>query len=548
MRASPKIYMTTNKQEQELNVNDLISQYSESKPAANASVKQEIPLSSPNVSSAQRIPKHSDPNAKSQASSLGSPTKVTTPVKNGTQNGHHNNSSSSGKLLGGRHHSNESVSETSEGEVFEDAPAKSIQPQQPQQPKETQLNQNMSKGDEQLSRTPRHEKATKPVHDLGPRDNSPPSRALASNPKPQLPRSRDERRDELDSRSDRRYRPDYQIERKQYPESDKRINLRRDSRDEEYRRPEPIVDPPREDYSRQPREQEQQAPTLNELLPHDNDLREWLEITGYHNAPYRNKILIRRRAIADLDAQRERLLAEMEAEERGGLPIAIRGQTPASSMLPPPLPNKAGVRTEPTFTPSEKSMVDTQRDRVVSNKRSYSDVQDPRDEPTGVKVARIDDQPYSQRIKAEEEMDSRRPRIKEEEVYRRPPSSGFETSRRSSIDARGDRYDVRGRSRERELSPSRRGYESWPAVRSRPYDEDPPYRDERPYEISRGYKGRGYELSYRGRGRGRARDSAYDRYAQEPDSKNETSFGARIANSRPYKDPKGFDKGGKGGP
>jgi hypothetical protein len=549
LRGSPKIPITAEKHEQELNVNDLISQYSESKPAANASVKQEKNLNDPSVSTLQRTPKHPDLSAKSQAPSLGSPTKVITPANNGKHLGHN----STGKALGGRHPSNGSVSEVSEGEIREDAtPGKSIQPPTP---KEAQLDPKTMKSDEQPSRKPRDDQTAKPVYNRGPRDDSPPRRPPPTNPKAQLQRIRDDRRDEFDSRSDQRYQPDYKIERKQYPEPDKRTYPRRDAREEEYRRTEPIAELPREEYNRQAREQEQKPPTLNELLPHDEDLREWLDITGYHNASYRNKILNRRRAIAALDAQRDKLLAEMEAEERGGLPAAVGSQTSASSMLPPPIPNKIGGRIEPPLTSAGISTVDTQRDRVVSNKRPYSDVQDPRDEPVRGKVARSDDRPYGQRVKEEDELDYRRPRIKEEEDidYRRPLSSGFEPARRPSIDRRDDRYDVRGRSREREISPGRRAYESRTAARSRPYESDgSPYRDEiplpRPYEIRGGYRGRAYDPNYRGRGRGRARESPYVRDARDLDSKTETGFGSRIANGRPYKDPKGFDRGGKGGP
>ena len=353
----------------------------------------------------------------------------------------------------------------------------------------------------------------------------------------------------FDPRSDQRSQPEYKSERKQYPEPEKRIYLRRNSRDEEYRRTEPIAESPREEFNRPVKEREQKPPTLNDILPIDDDLREWLDITGYHNAPYRSKILNRRRAIAALDAQRDKLLAEMEAEERGGLPVVIRHQTPASSMLPPPIPNKLGGRIEPPLTSAGNSTVDTQHDRVVSNKRPYSDVQDPRDEPIGGKFARVDDRPSSQRAKEEDEVGFRRPRIKEEEdEYRRPHSSGFDGARRPSIDLRDNRYEVRGRSREREPSPGRRTYENRPATRSRPYDDDLPYRDERPYEIHGSYKGKAYDPSYRGRGRGRARDNPYDRHPQDSDSKNEPGFGSRIANGRPYKDPRSFDRGGKGGP
>ncbi len=549
LRGSPKIPITAEEQEQELNVNDLISQYSESKPPANASVKQERTLNEPNVATIQRPPKLPNPSAKSQAPSLGSPTKVTTPANNGKQLGHN----STGKAFGGRHLSNGSVSEVSEGEIREDAPPTKLI--QSPMPKGAQLDPKTIKADKQPSRKPRDDQTAKPAYNRGPRDESPPRRPLPTNPKAQLQRIRDDRRDEFDARSDHQYQPDYTIERKKYPEPDKKIYPRRDPREEEYRRPESIAESPREDYNRQAREREQKPPTLNDLLPHDEDLREWLVITSYHNAPYRNKILNRRRAIAALDAQRDKLLAEMEAEERGGLPAAVGSQISVSSMLPPPIPNKVVGRIEPPLTSAGNSMIDTQHDRVVSNKRPYSDVQDPREEPVGGKVARVDDRLYGQRVKDEDELDYRRPRIKEEEDfdYRRPRSSGFEPARRSSIDRRDERYDVRGRSREREISPGRRAYESRPAARSRAYESDgSPYREEipvsRPFEIRGGYRGRAFDPNYRGRGRGRARESPYVRDARDLDSKTESGYGSRIANGRPYKDPKGFDRGGKGGP
>jgi hypothetical protein len=291
-------------------------------------------------------------------------------------------------------------------------------------------------------------------------------------------------------------------------------------------------------------------------LPHDEDLREWLDITGYHDAPKRNKILNRRRAIAALDAQRNKLLAEMEAEERGGLPAAIGSQASTSSMLPPPIPNKVADRIEATLTSVGNSTVDTQRDRVVSNKRPYSDIQDPREEAIGGTVARIDGRPYGHKGKEEDELDYRRLRIKEEEDidYRRPRASDLEPARRSSTDRRDERYDVRGQSREREVSPGRPAHEIRAAARSRrPYESDgSPYREEipvlRPFQIRGGYRGRAFDPNYRGRGRGRARESSYVRDSRDLDSKTETGYGARIANGKPYKDLKGFDRSGKGGP
>jgi YTH domain-containing protein 1 len=538
LRGPPKIPIIAEKQEQELNVNDLILQYSESKLAANASVKQQKTPNAPSIANFLRTSKQPDLTAKSQAPSLGSPTKVSAQAQNGNQLGLISN----GKALGCRQHSNGSVSEASEGEICEDATTESTRLSKP---KETQIEPKKSKCDEQPSRNARDDPAPRPEYSRGRRDDSPVRRPPPTNPMTQLPpQIRDDRRDSFDARSDQRYQPQYKSERQQYSEPDKRTYASRNPRDEEYRRAEPIAESPREDYNKEIRGQEQKPATLIDLLPHDDDLREWLEITGYHNALYRNKILNRRRAIAALDAQRDKLLAEMEAEERGGLPVADAIQTPTPSMLLPPISNKvqARGRTEPSLTSAGNSTIDTQRDRVVSNKRPYSDVQDPREEPFGGRLDRIEDRPYSQRVKKEHEPDFCHLRNKGDDNGYRPRSSGFERARRSSIDPRDDRYTVRGHSREREISPSRRAYESKLSTRSCPYDEDPSNRDNRSYENRGGYRGRSYDPNFRGRGRGRNRD------AQDLDAKNEPNFGSRIANGTPYKDPKGFHGGGKGGP
>jgi hypothetical protein len=52
--------------------------------------------------------------------------------------------------------------------------------------------------------------------------------------------------------------------------------------------------------------------------------------------------------------------------------------------------------------------------------------------------------------------------------------------------------------------------------------------------------GRAFNPNYRGRGRGRERE----REREHEDS----PFGTRIANGRPFRDSRGFDRGGKGGP
>jgi YTH domain-containing protein 1 len=75
--------------------------------------------------------------------------------------------------------------------------------------------------------------------------------------------------------------------------------------------------------------------SLAQLLPVDEDLREWLEITGYHNTEYRGRILNRRRAIVAIDAQKAKLLDEMEIDRREGLLAASYIRTSAATRPSP---------------------------------------------------------------------------------------------------------------------------------------------------------------------------------------------------------------------
>ncbi|KAH6723959.1 YT521-B-like domain-containing protein [Leptodontidium sp. MPI-SDFR-AT-0119] len=551
LRASPKTPSTAEeKHEQELKITELISQYSEPQPAAAASVKQESSI--PNTSSIQRIPVHMG--AKAQAPSLGSPTDVTKPVNMGGNTGEaakQGGNNTKGKHLGNRHTSNGSVSE---GEILEE---NELNPKEfttsiRAKLKEAQTSGKISTVDEPVSRRSWDER-TEMTYNRPLRDESPPRRPPPTNPKSHVQRNRDDRRDEVDMRSEKRaYQPDHKNERKQYPDSERPAYQRRDNREEDHHRPE-SHEQKREDAINRPN-REQRPPTLDDLLPLDEDLREWLDITGYHNTPYRSKILNRRRAIAALDAQRDQLLAEMEQDERGGLPAVAGVQAPGSSMLPPPIPNKVVGRAESVATLSGDVSSDPQRDRVVSNKRRYSDVGDPRGEANGSgKVARTDDRGHqSQRIKEEDGSE-----------YRRPRSGGFDTSRRSPPVDRRERetsrphYESRGRSRERDSSPSsgRRAFESRPPGRGRGYESDNFYDREDVSERGRGgfevrgnYKGRAYDPNYRGRGRGRGRGDSRDGrdFNQNPEVKMETGFGSKIANGKPFKDHKGFDRGGRG--
>jgi hypothetical protein len=536
LRGSPKTPLATpGDREQERSINELILQCSGSMPATKSSVEQEKNTSDPKVSTSQRILKLPEPPAKSQAPSLGSPTRVLKPVSNGK----HTVNNTTAKNFQRRPTSNGSISE---GEILEEPTTQKVLP--PTEPKEPQTSMKPVDIDDQASRELRNSDNLKHSQ-----EESPPRRAVPSNPKSQTSRPRDGR-EGAESRTDkRRHESDYGSERKAYPESDNRAPPRRDPRDqdEEYRGAEIKNEQKREINRPNAPAREQKLPTLAQILSHDDDLREWLDITGYHNAAYRDKILNRRRAIAALDAQREKLLAEMEAEER--VPVA-GNHTPTTAMLPPPIPNKVGSRAEPTQK-LDRGIAEPQRGQVVSNKRPYSDVQDTRVEDSGGKVARTDDRGHRVQIKEEEDIEPRGPR-----------PSGFDPSRRSSIDHHDERdsprsryNDGRGRGRasgrEREISPGPRAYESRaPARRAyEPAADDYHDRDERqdrasrPFEVHGTYRGRAYDPSYRGRGRGRGRSDFQSHLDQKPES----SFGTKIANSKLWKDPKGFERGGKGG-
>ncbi|TVY36828.1 Zinc finger CCCH domain-containing protein [Lachnellula subtilissima] len=542
LHGSPKTPSTATEPHDQ-DVNDLIAQYSVSKPTASAQTKDQnsdTTTMTTNTPQGSIIPSSS---AKSQESSLGSPIKVPKPPPNGISSVH-----AMVKANQTRHASNGSISE---GEILEDTPKKPSPPTEPRQRQPTSKPETI--GDE-LTRIMDNQLA-KNSNGSGARDDSPPRRAPPSNPRSYSQRGYDERRDESQPRSDKRgsYQPDHKPERKSASEFEKDPYQRRSSRDESYHRPDSNNVQKREETKAA---NPQKLSTLDDVLAHDEDLKEWLEITGYHNAPYRDKILSRRRALARLDAERKKLLADIEADERSGLPPTPGPQTSVSSMLPPPIPNKVGPQTEITISPTEK-MEESKGDKLIPIKRAHSDVDDGRDGGFSGKIARIDD---------------RGPRIKDEDDYdhRRPRSSGSSAQRWQPTDHRDERspprhrYDDdrdsrdRGDSRDRNISPGRRAFESRPPARSTSFGtDDSRYRDrdehqerdKRPFVSVGGYRGRAFDPNYRGRGRGRGRGDYQSREFQshqQHDSKSESSFGSRIANGKPYKEQRGFDRGGKG--
>ncbi|TVY17622.1 30-kDa cleavage and polyadenylation specificity factor 30 [Lachnellula arida] len=538
LQGSPKTPSTATETHDQ-DVNDLIAQYSVSKPTASAKNKDQNsePTTTTNLPQESMI--HSS-SAKSQESSLGSPIKVTKPPPNGVSAVH-----AMVKSNQNRHASNGSISE---GEILEDSPKKPSPPTEPKQRQPTSKPATL--GDESARKM--DDRPAKNSHISGSRDDSPPRRAPPSNPRGYSQRSYDDRRDEPQPRSERRgsYQPDHKPERKPASESEKDTYQRRSSRDEGYHRPDVNSVQKREETNKAAKPQK--LSTLEDVLAHDEDLKEWLEITGYHNAPYRDKILSRRRALARLDAERKKLLADIEADERSGLP-PTGPQTSASSMLPPPIPNKVGSHNESTISPTE-TIDESKSDRSIPGKRARSDVDDGRDGGFSGKIARTDE---------------RGPRIKEEDDYdhRRPRSSGPGAHRWQSTDHRDERspprhrYDDdrgsrdRGDSRDRNISPGRRAFESRPPARSTSFGTDDSHhrdrvehqeRDKRPFVSVGGYRGRAFDPNYRGRGRGRGRGDYPSREFQSQHDAKSESVGSRIANGKPYRDQRGFDRGGKG--
>ncbi|PBP27847.1 hypothetical protein BUE80_DR001177 [Diplocarpon rosae] len=343
-----KTSTTIEKSEQKINVDELISLHSKVADTAARPENKSI-----NTSSFQGIAVHKG--AKLQLSPAERIMGAVKPTNLGLVKFLQSDGHPNGISLGPRHTSNGSLSE---GEIVED---ESTRPRSvpATEPKEIQSSAIVAKIGEAHSRRSRAEQSEKPSpDDRLPRDESPSRRAVAI-PKPQGIRSRNDRWEDFDAREKRDYqtfKSDY-TERKQYHEPERIVRPRQDSREENHRRTELNERRRSEAFESPPRE----PPTLKDILPLDEDLREWLEITGYHNAPYRSKILNRRRAIAALDAKRDQLLAEMQAEERGGVPQILEGQVPALSIIPSIAINRAGVRHEPASAAAEDGL---ERDRI----------------------------------------------------------------------------------------------------------------------------------------------------------------------------------------
>ena len=522
LRSSPAPPVALEAREDELNVDDLISQYAPSKPPRIPIVKVEEKNSNAlGPASSQKPSLPIIGSAKSLAPPAGSPAGFNRVNKEGNKRVEHASATDI------KHESNGDISE---GEILEEQAPKEVLP--PTGPKQASI----KKIEAAERRRQSVDQLIKSTQDRGARAEEPRRAPPPLQPKIQL-HNRDDRRDE---RSDARgTQSDYRADRRP-PELETRGYDRYDPRDryedreryEEYRRLERAVDRGREDAVKI-EERPSKKPTLTEFLATDPDLKEWLDATNYFNKEYRDKILNHRRKLAALDAERERLLAEMG----GGVP----GVGLASSMLVSP------TESEPRNGSTDTAALP--RDRVPSNKRPHNEIQDGRDD-NPAKVARINDRNH------EDERPKVRPR-EDADMDRRPGGyDSYRMDRRDSRDEmRGVRYeDGRGRrrslSRERELSPYYRYEpERFPSPgrlpeRRRSFDSG----DRRaPFDIRGGFRGRGYDSAFRG-GRGRGRGGRGDYSGLDySEPKNESPFGTRIAASKAWKGPRPFDKGRKGG-
>lgn len=536
-RGSPHTTLSTSGKElkQEQNINELISEYS-SEPKFGA-VSLQFQDSSKDLAVAQDFLRSSAaPTAR--AHSLGSPTKVPRPVSNGKTAANITKTDVSA----------DSASDMSEGEIFDEPPTQSKATSK--EPHQKQGGSKSAGHEDQASRTREISSKDPPSFPYREVDSTRPR--ASNNTSPQIPHLRNGRQDGPDHRSDKNVSQPSLQNGRTFPTQEKSSGWQREAHDQnrEHRKADAKPEQNREEV-RTCRETKVPTPTLAQLLPHDENLRDWLEITAYHDISYRDKTLKRHRTLAALkaqsdavNAQRDALIAEMQAEDPGGFPLVER--LIKTAMVPPSAPDKNTNKTE-TGAIIDSRKPDLPPGRVDSNKRSYSEVQNTRGDDGPSKIMRTD---------------RRESRISQgnEDDYRRPMSraSNYDNSRRPSVERRVDRdsrhYDD---ARDRDSSPFRRAHDSRQRDRSRGYASGPDDyfnyddrddRDPRSFDGRGGYRGRTFDPNYRGRGRG-ARGRGDHPNVAEPRQEygDPNGFGSRIANGKPYKDSKGFKRGGKGG-
>ena len=184
---------------------------------------------------------------------------------------------------------------------------------------------------------------------------------------------------------------------------------------------------------------------LQELLHHDGDLRDWLEITNYFNIQHRNDLLQNRREIRKLDERKNTLVAKFEAKLR------------APTLLAPHSPDSKTIQAEVLVGPENRDS-ETPHNQTASKKRSHSEVEEAHhaDAPTKTRC-------LGERVTRGYE--SYRPKRDDPSHYR---DRGRYPSRTRYHDT-----PPRGRSRERDVSPNRRPHDRrFPSPRRDIYDRD----------------------------------------------------------------------------
>ncbi|KAJ9151118.1 hypothetical protein NKR23_g3211 [Pleurostoma richardsiae] len=123
---------------------------------------------------------------------------------------------------------------------------------------------------------------------------------------------------------------------------------------------------------------------LARLLAEDEDLRDWLDFTHYHNADYRTRALARTRRLieiekkqqeaADLEKERQELLRQDGLEIRVGREPAIAALTPAVTIPPASEPVKVQTKyqvpssSQPTLSKADSSKITSAVDSTAPGK------------------------------------------------------------------------------------------------------------------------------------------------------------------------------------
>ncbi|CCU76874.1 hypothetical protein BGHDH14_bgh01612 [Blumeria hordei DH14] len=550
-RPSPKIKYpkgnsSTKKDKKELNLNELILQYSVSEPAAGPKSNTEESARSPPKSNDTNVEPINqvlvENNVPSEKKNLISQEpRTVTEIKDDLQN------------IQKDYHADielkAAASDASEGEIFEDA---DIEKHEPILPKLIDMKDstNITRSSDNSSRnhhadTPIDASQYKVLEKVGIRHSPHPAPSLHSTPKIQ-----NNRIVEIDYH---RQKQPYSIE-QSYEISQNQNSGKHEhhhvSHSGYYNIPEVKIGSARAENSRE-RLIPELRPTfpsiIDESVPHNADLREWLEITGFHDAPYRNKILSRRRAIAALDAQKERLLSEIESEVRGSLPTALRAQLQPSSMLPPPIPHyKAERQNETIATDTTTPPINDDFYHVSTNKRFYSQSQEPRVDIGPSKVARIHEKNYGPKVREEEIFDDCRSRFGGYSI-----ANPYSFNRHDTV---VPRYRLMSSSSFRNYNNSQECLVDEHRIPTRfaVYendfydDEDISETGSRPVEMRGNYRGRSFDPNHRGRGRGRGRGDLQE-LRGSPEPRLGVPSSTRISNGKPSRNFTSGSRGSRGG-